>query len=219
MLATHDARVASQLPARRDRCARGAGDEAGRASPGRTCGRKPLAALLNLLLLTLGFAAISLVLLVSEQLEEGMRRDLAGIDLVVGAKGSPMQLILAGVFHLDVPPGNIPLAAVAQLKRAPAGRARRCPISLGDTLRGYRIVGTTPDYAALYGAQLAEGAYGANRSKPCSARRRDATGLKTGDSFVGAHGLGAQRRCCTATRRTRSSASTNAPAACSTASC
>jgi putative ABC transport system permease protein len=151
---------------------------------------KPLAALLNLLLLMLGFAAICLVLLVSEQLEEGMRRDLAGIDLVVGAKGSPMQLILAGVFHLDVPPGNIPLGAVAMLQQHPLV-ARAVPISLGDTLRGYRIVGTTADYAPLYAAKLA---HGREWHKPLEAvlgsEVAGATGLKTGDSFVGAHGLG-----------------------------
>jgi len=151
---------------------------------------KPLTALLNLLLLMLGFAAISLVLLVSEQLEEGMRRDLAGIDLVVGAKGSPMQLILAGVFHLDVPPGNIPLAAVATLEQHPLV-ARVVPISLGDTLRGYRIVGTTPEYAALYAAKLVAGR---EWRKPLEAvlgsEVASTTGLKTGDSFVGAHGLG-----------------------------
>jgi putative ABC transport system permease protein len=68
---------------------------------------RPLAALLNLLLLTLGLASITFVLLASEQIDRAFQRDLAGIDLVVGAKGSPMQLILAGVFHIDVPPGNI----------------------------------------------------------------------------------------------------------------
>ena len=73
---------------------------------------RPLAAVLNLLVLTLGLAAITLVLLVATQLDKAFERDLAGIDLVVGAKGSPLQLILAGVFHIDVPAGNIPLQLV-----------------------------------------------------------------------------------------------------------
>jgi putative ABC transport system permease protein len=49
----------------------------------------PLSAALNLLLLTLGLAAVTFVLRVSEQLEGGLRRDLAGIDLVVGARAAP----------------------------------------------------------------------------------------------------------------------------------
>ena len=78
---------------------------------------RPLAAGLNLLLLSLGLAAITFVLLTRAQIDRAFDRDLAGIDAVVGAKGSPMQLILAGVFHLDVPPGNIPLADVQALAR------------------------------------------------------------------------------------------------------
>ncbi|WP_204302951.1 hypothetical protein, partial [Klebsiella pneumoniae] len=69
----------------------------------------PLTTALNLLLLTLGLAAVTFVLRASAQVEAGLRRDLAGIDLVVGAKGSPMQIMLAGVFHVDAPTGNIPL--------------------------------------------------------------------------------------------------------------
>jgi len=48
---------------------------------------QPLTAALNLLLLSLGLAAISFVMLVSEQIEAGVKRDLKGIDLVVGAQG------------------------------------------------------------------------------------------------------------------------------------
>jgi len=108
---------------------------------------RPLAALLNLLLLTLGLAAITFVLLASEQIDRAFQRDLAGIDLVVGAKGSPMQLILAGVFHIDVPPGNISLADVEALRRQPQV-AQLIPLSLGDSYRGFRIVGTNADYLA-----------------------------------------------------------------------
>ena len=57
-------------------------------------------------------ATITLVLLLSREFEPRLTRDATGIDLVVGAKGSPLQLVLAGVYHADVPPGNIPLAAV-----------------------------------------------------------------------------------------------------------
>ena len=73
---------------------------------------RPLGAALNLLLLSLGLASIAFLVLVGHQLNKAFERDLAGIDLVVGAKGSPMQLILSGVFHIDVPPGNVPLQAV-----------------------------------------------------------------------------------------------------------
>lgn len=153
---------------------------------------RPLVSALNLLLLSLGLAAISFVLLVSEQIEGGVRRDLAGIDLVVGAKGSPMQIMLAGVFHLDVPTGNIPLATLDELRAQPLV-ARAVPISLGDSLRGFRIVGTTPDYIELYQARLAAGRLWQQPLQAvlgAEAARR--TGLKLGDRFAGSHGLGEQ---------------------------
>lgn len=153
---------------------------------------RPLVSALNLLLLSLGLAAISFVLLVSEQIEGGVRRDLAGIDLVVGAKGSPMQIMLAGVFHLDVPTGNIPLTTLDELRAQPLV-ARAVPISLGDSLRGFRIVGTTHDYLELYQARLAAGRLWQQPLQAvlgAEAARR--TGLKLGDRFAGSHGLGEQ---------------------------
>ena len=60
---------------------------------------RPLNMLLSVMLLALGVATIVLLILVAGQLEERMHRDARGIDLVVGAKGSPMQPILAG--HLS----------------------------------------------------------------------------------------------------------------------
>ena len=117
---------------------------------------RPLAAALNLLLLVMGLGAITFLLLVNTQLDQAFERDLAGIDVVVGAKGSPMQLILAGVFHIDVPPGNIPLAAVQELQQNPQV-AQLIPISLGDTFRGFRIVGTSPAYVSHYAAAMAQG--------------------------------------------------------------
>jgi putative ABC transport system permease protein len=108
----------------------------------------------------------------------------------VGAKGSPMQLILSGVFHLDVPTGNVPLAAVKELEKHPQV-AKIIPISLGDSYRGFRIVGTTPEYIHHYDAQLAQGAlWNKPMQAVIGAQVAQQTGLKVGDSFTGTHGLG-----------------------------
>ena len=80
---------------------------------------RPLAACLNLLLLSLGLASVTFVVLASEQVGRAFERDLAGIDLVVGAKGSPVQLILSSVFQIDVPAGNVALAQVQALADHP----------------------------------------------------------------------------------------------------
>lgn len=149
----------------------------------------PLTTALNLLLLTLGLAAVTFVLRASAQVEAGLRRDLAGIDLVVGAKGSPMQIMLAGVFHLDAPTGNIPLATLELLKRQPLV-AQAVPLSLGDSFRGFRVVGTTPDYLNLYDAKLGQGALWAKPMQAVlGAEVARTSGLKPGDHFAGSHGL------------------------------
>ena len=152
---------------------------------------RPLAAALNLVLLSLGLASITFVLLSAAQMDQAFERDMAGIDLVVGAKGSPMQLILAGVFHLDVAPGNIPLAAVNELAKNPLV-AQLIPISLGDSVKGFRIVGTTPAYPAHYQAALAAGRMWDGPMQAVLGARvaRDAA-LAVGGRFAGSHGLGA----------------------------
>jgi putative ABC transport system permease protein len=151
---------------------------------------RPLAAALNLLLLSLGLASITLVLLVNHQIQQAFARDLAGIDVVVGAKGSPLQLSLSGVFQIDTPTGNVPLADVQALQANPQV-AKLIPISMGDSFKGYRIIGTTPDYVSHYAGVMASGAlWQAPMQAVLGARVARDTGLRVGDSFVGSHGLG-----------------------------
>ena len=150
---------------------------------------QPLNSALNLLLLALGMATITLILLLGHQMQERLQRDAQGIDLVVGAKGSPIQIILANVFHLDVPTGNIPLREAMQLARDPL-ISKAIPLALGDNHRGYRIVGTSHDYPKHYGATLEEGRLWRRPMEAViGAEVARATGLKVGDHFVGTHGL------------------------------
>ena len=151
---------------------------------------RPLTSALNLLLLAIGLASMTMVMLTRVQIDRAFDRDLAGIDAVVGAKGSPLQLILSGVFHLDVPPGNIPLAEVEALAKDPRV-AQLIPLSLGDSYRGYRIVGTTSDYLLHYGAHVGQGhLWSAPMEAVLGGKVAAATGLRVGDAFAGAHGLG-----------------------------
>ena len=150
-----------------------------------------MGAALNVLLLALGLASITFLLLVGHQLSRAFDRDLAGIDVVVGAKGSPMQLILSGVLHIEIPPGNVPLKAVRELEKHPLV-ASIIPISLGDNLRGFRIVGTSHAYLSHYQATLAQGQLWTQPMQVvvgATAARK--LGLVLGNTFAGSHGLGA----------------------------
>ncbi|MFO1308223.1 MAG: FtsX-like permease family protein [Burkholderiales bacterium] len=151
--------------------------------------RRPLATALVVALAAIGIGIATLTLLVSHELEGRMTRDARGIDLVVGAKGSPLQLVLAGVYHADVPPGNVPYASLARLRANPKV-ASAIPLALGDSVRGFRIVGTEPALVEHYGASLAEGAmFDAPMQAVIGSEAARATGLRVGASFAGTHGL------------------------------
>jgi putative ABC transport system permease protein len=150
---------------------------------------RPLRLALALLLVALGCATLAFALRVQQQAEARIERQLAGVDLLVGAKGSPMQIMLAGLFHLDVPTGNIALAEARALARHPMVAAA-VPLALGDSVGGHRIVGSEPGYLDLYGAVLAQGRLWRQPLEAvpgAQAARR--LGLAPGARFVGVHGL------------------------------
>ena len=150
---------------------------------------RPLTTALNLLLLAIAVAMLVLLVQVSAQASARFDRDAQGVDLVVGAKGSPLQLILSSIFHVDQPTGNIPLEARSLLARDP-NVARVVPLALGDNFRGYRIVGTDAGFAALYGLKTAEGrSFAAPMEAVLGAEVARTTGAKVGQKFIGSHGL------------------------------
>jgi putative ABC transport system permease protein len=153
---------------------------------------RPLQTLLSLALLSLGVATIVLLLLVVGQLEERMTRDARGIDLVVGAKGSPMQLMLAGIYHLDAPTGNIPLTSVDVLGKNRFIK-KAIPLALGDSWRGARIVGAPKEYIEHYDGKFSSGnVYRKPMEAVLGAEVAARTGARVGDKFAGAHGIGGE---------------------------
>ena len=151
--------------------------------------RRPLQTVLAIVLLALGVATLTFVVLVQGQLSKQLARDAQGIDLVVGAKGSPLQLILSALYHVDVPTGNVPVASVDQLRRNRLV-AQVIPVSLGDNFRGFRIVGTEPALIEHYGARLAAGAlWTAPMQAVIGSEVARVTKLALGGVLSGTHGL------------------------------
>jgi putative ABC transport system permease protein len=151
--------------------------------------RRPLTTGLNLLLLALGVALIAFLLLLERGLENRLSRDVAGIDMVVGAKGSPLQLVLSAVMQVDVPTGNVPLAAVEELRRNKMVR-QAVPVAMGDSFGTYRILGTEPAYIAHYGGQVVTGRmFEAPMEAVLGAEVAASSGLGLDGALVGSHGL------------------------------
>ncbi len=140
-------------------------------------------------LCALGMASAVGIVWLQATLEAHARRQAEGIDIVVGAKGSALQNVLAAVYYVDVPNGNIRLDEVAALRANPMV-AQAIAVAMGDSVAGARIVGAGNDFLEFYGAQLTEGALPAAPMEAVvgsalAARAR----LRVGDSFIGAHGM------------------------------
>ena len=152
---------------------------------------KPLAMLLSVVLFALGVGLISLLLLLNRQLEEKFEKNLAGIDLVIGAKGSPLQLILNAMYHVDAPTGNISIGeAKAFLREGHPLIKTAVPISVGDSYKTYRIIGTNHKILGLYEAEAGSGAlWKEDFEVTIGATLAAVLGLKIGDEFHSSHGF------------------------------
>lgn len=150
---------------------------------------RPFATLLHVTMLALGTATLAFLLLFTHQAEERLAKDAKPVDLVVGAKGSPLQLILSTVFHVDVPTGNIGLDEAEALVAHPMVAAAT-PVALGDSFRGHRIVGTDASFLGLYDAKLAAGReFSADMEAVVGSEVARRHGLAPGAKVTGAHGL------------------------------
>lgn len=150
---------------------------------------KPLNTVLNILLLSMGIGVITTLLLFNNQFQEKMSANTKGIDLVVGAKGSPLQLVLCSVFHIDFPTGNIQLEEAKKLSKNRLVK-RAIPLALGDSYQNFRIVGTDTSYAGLFDAKLKEGKWWIEDLEVVAGSSVvENLKLKIGDTFASAHGL------------------------------
>ena len=145
----------------------------------------------------LGVALIAATLDIRRQVEEKFSQTSVGYELIVGAKGSPLQLVLNTVYHLGNPTGNLPYSTYELYRRNPFV-SYAIPMGLGDNYKGFRIVCTTTEFFTKFNYvkdkqfELAEGRlfrddelYAAVLGKEVAEK----TGLKLGDKFVATHGL------------------------------
>ena len=149
----------------------------------------PLNTTLSLLLMTFGVGIISLLFLLNNQIEQQLQANLKGVDMVVGSKGSPLQLILSSIYHIDNPTGNIPYSEAIKIDNNSLVDFT-IPLSYGDSYNGFRIVGTTHQYPELYEMSLNKGRlWSRNLEVVVGSTVAQIHRLKIGDTFYGSHGL------------------------------
>ena len=154
-----------------------------------------LVTVLTLAGIALGTGLVCAVLALRHESERALAREAGLYDLVAGGKGSPLQLVLASVYHLDSPTGNLPYSDYERLRYDPRVDWA-APIGLGDNYAGYRIIGTEAHFFELPDRngdpffQLARGHVFHDRFEVVlGSHVATATGLDVGDDFFGTHGL------------------------------
>jgi putative ABC transport system permease protein len=149
---------------------------------------KPLNTALSIILLTASVAIISLLMLLQQQFENKFSKNIEGVDMVMGAKGSPLQLILSSVYQLDAPTGNINYKEAQAWMKHPFVETA-IPLAFGDNYLGYKIVGTTPDYVTKFDGTFAQGeVFKEDFQVVVGSKIAQNLGLKIGDEFFGTHG-------------------------------
>ncbi|MGV3461179.1 MAG: ABC transporter permease [Flavobacterium sp.] len=149
---------------------------------------KPLNTALSIILLTASVAIITLLILLEEQFEKKFSDNIEGIDLVLGAQGSPLQLILSSVYQVDAPTGNIDYTEAKTWMKNPMVKTA-IPLAFGDNYRGFRIVGTTQAYLDKFGARMVVGkTFSHNFEVVLGSAVAQKMGIRVGDKFFGSHG-------------------------------
>ncbi|NHN26041.1 FtsX-like permease family protein [Flavobacterium jejuense] len=153
---------------------------------------KPLNTILSIILLTSSVAIITVLVLLEKQFEEKFNSNIDGVDLVLGAQGSPLQLILSSVYQVDAPTGNISYDSAKVWMQHPFVK-KAIPLAFGDNYRGYKILGTTTDYLEKYEAKISKGkVFEKNFEVVIGGEIAKKLNLKIGDEFFGSHGDAAE---------------------------
>ena len=112
--------------------------------------------ILAVLLTTFGISISIILVQFENHVKTRLNNDGKKIDIVVGAKGSPLQIVLSSIYHLDLPTGNIPYSSLKTISEDPLVD-KVIPLALGDNWKNNRIVGTTYEYLEHYSAKLDKG--------------------------------------------------------------
>jgi putative ABC transport system permease protein len=153
-------------------------------------------AALTVLSIALAVALLLAVERIRHEAREGFAATVSGTDLVVGARSSPLHLLLASVFRIGNPTNNVAWQSYRHFAERPEV-AWTIPLSLGDSHRGFRVLGTTPDYfehfrfARERRLEFAQGRrFEAEHDAVLGAEVAQALGYGLGRQIVIAHGTG-----------------------------
>ncbi len=146
-------------------------------------------AALTVLVGAFGLALLSTVMTMGEDIPAAVKKALGGADMVVGPKGSELDLVMCCALHITPTRGLVPYKDALTAVTNPYVQAS-VPIALGDSYNGTRILWTRPDIVGIYGAHLAEGRMWTGAMEAVigaeAARQQH---LHMGSTMISTHGL------------------------------
>lgn len=155
-----------------------------------------LTAILTLLSVAMSVALLVGVERIRTEAKASFANTISGADLIVGARGGPLNLVLYSIFRMGEATNNISWESYQAIARHPAV-AWTIPLSLGDAHRGFRVLGTDANYFEHYrfGAgqplEFAQGAMFRDATGAVLGAEVAATlGYRIGEEIVVSHGLG-----------------------------
>lgn len=158
-----------------------------------------LTSMMTAVLFAISIVIIILLSLVGHQLDEKFSASKKRVNLVVGAPGSEMDLILSSIYHISPPVQNIKIKDAAFVLADPSVNV--VPLAMGDhwaedggeshneEVQRRRIVGTDTSYLSLYDAKIEEGRVWGTTMEVVIGAEVHSLGLNIGDKFAGVHGL------------------------------
>jgi len=141
--------------------------------------------------MAIAFSLIDMIVLVNKQFSQHFGKSSEGADLILAAKGSPLQSVLCNLLHVDAPTGNISVKdAKAFLNPKHPLIASALPISLGDSYQSFRMVGTVLEYFPKHKLELEQGYwFDQNLQAVVGADVAKKADIKIGSEILSDHGI------------------------------
>ena len=158
-------------------------------------GNRRMVAFLTALSVSLSVLLFASVEKMRDGARSGFTHTVSGTHIIAGARSGQIPLLLFSLFHIGSPTSNVSYKSYLKYKDHPSV-AWAIPLSIGDSHRGFRVVGTEPEIIKHYryrdgrSLKLAQGSYSLARFKAVlGSTAAKSLGYKVGDKLVLTHGI------------------------------
>lgn len=157
--------------------------------------QRKLSAALTIISTLLGVALVIAILVIKQESEDAFNQTATGYELIVGPKGSPLQVTLNTIYHIGLPVNNMPYRTYDLISKDRRVKLA-IPYVMGDNYKNFRIIGTSEKFFTEFEYQKGKrysfqtGRQFENENEAVIGNDvAEKTGMKIGDTFIGSHGV------------------------------